>query len=112
MKYLAAVLMVVTSGCVATPVADRSAAPEVLHAIVLMPGQIEIKVTSYGCTEAQHFSVQLADGVLMVVRRVPDRCKRAPFIKTLRLDVPALGRDPVALRNPFAAPARKELKKR
>ncbi len=112
MRYLAAVLMVVASGCAATPVADRSAAPEVLHAIVLMPGQIEVKVTSHGCTEAQHFSVRRTEGVLTVVRRVPDRCRRAPFVKTLLLDVAALGRAPVVVTNPFALPAGKASKRR
>ncbi len=112
MRSFLALIMLFGSGCMTTSMADKSDSLETLHGIVLMAGQIEVKVTSRGCTDKRHFNVLLKGQQLMVIRKTPDRCKRAPFVKILLLAAPGLGRDAVVVANPFSVSISKELGKR
>jgi hypothetical protein len=67
----------------------------ILYGIKLNHAQIAIDVVSFGCTDASYFSVQLDPASpdvyrLSIIRRRQDRCRMAPHIVMLTLDIPAI----------------------
>jgi hypothetical protein len=91
---------------------DRDDALPVLYGAKFDDARVAVDVISFGCTDASYFSVRLepdASGSfrLAVISRRQDRCRLAPHIVTVTLDVPAIpnSADPrFAVVNAFALP--------
>lgn len=67
----------------------RGSEMEPLYGVRVTENNIEIDVTSTGCTKASHFYVEWMPAVggydIGIIRRTPDRCRRAPMIETIRI---------------------------
>jgi hypothetical protein len=80
---------------------------ETLHGLTIRNDKIVIAVTSYGCTEAGHFKVNVASGIagfmVTVVRSQPDHCKMIAHIKEFELELPVqLHDERFTVQNAFA----------
>lgn len=55
-------------------------------------GKMAVLVSSAGCTAAEHFALEPTDAggelTLTVVRKVPDNCRRMPFVIEIELTLP------------------------
>lgn len=50
---------------------------------------LAITVRSTGCTSAEDFSLALLDSGVGVVRTQSDRCRKKPFLHSVRIPIPA-----------------------
>ncbi len=66
---------------------------ETLHGLSIRDNKIVIAVTSNGCTQAEHFRVDVVSGIagflVTVVRSQPDACKMTPHVQEFELEFPA-----------------------
>lgn len=87
-------------------VANPSEQIEPLAGFDLKQGMIEFKVKSHGCTNKNHFGINLvttpAFTRLTLIRTTPDRCRRKPTYLWLSLPIANDIRE-VQVLNPFVA---------
>ncbi len=65
--------------------AEKPAVLETLYGIDINKESIEIKVRSFGCTKAKHFSIENGTSGLSIYRTQRDVCKRMPSIVSISL---------------------------
>jgi hypothetical protein len=84
----------------------------VLYGVEFVGTQIAIDVVSFGCIDASYFSVKIDPGSpdlyrLSIIAQKQDRCRMAPHLVTLTLEMPAVpnaSRARFLIMNRFAAP--------
>jgi hypothetical protein len=79
-----------------------------LHSLAVKQNSIVFEVTSYGCSRDTDFELRVDDGPgISLIRKRPDRCKRAPMVIQIKRSLKASGlslQTPFAIRNAFSAP--------
>lgn len=78
------------------PAEAQSAQPETLLGLSIdtVRKTFTIQVKSGGCTKKSSFFFQIKNGVLTILRRVPDDCKRVPFRDQLTFTFHEVGLNP------------------
>ncbi len=83
----------------------------VLHSVAIHPDSIVFELTSYGCSTDSDFELRVENGpAITLIRKQPDRCKRAPMVFQVKRSLSESGlslQTPFAVRNPFAPPPAK-----
>jgi len=86
-------------------------AQESIYRYTLDTDKLIVWVTSHGCTHARDLSLEVDQSsnytALTVTRTKPDRCRRAPMIEPIELQLDTLGlapSTPVLINNPIVAP--------
>ncbi len=65
--------------------AEKPAVLEALYGIDINKNSIEIKVRSFGCTKAKHFSIENSENGLSINRIKRDYCKKMPSVVLISL---------------------------
>jgi len=81
----------------------------VLHSLAIQQNNIVFALTSFGCSRDADFELRVEDGEtgITLIRKRPDRCKRAPMVFRVKRSLSASGlslQTPFSVRNPFAPP--------
>ncbi len=88
----------------------------VLHSFAIHQNSVVFELTSYGCSKDADFELRMEDGpAIILVRKRPDRCKRAPMVFQVKRSLDGSGlslQTPFTIRNPFAPPPAKHKAKR